>query len=143
MALLDARTWMEHLGSEECWTLLGLVPVGRLGVVVDGLPEIFPVNFVVDDEAIVFRTDSGSKLAGLAASPGVCFEVDGIDLDDRTGWSVLVKGRAKELGKPEDVSRASRLPLEFWSVGEKAHWVRIEPTQVTGRRVHHVAPDST
>jgi hypothetical protein len=27
------------------------------------------------------------------------------------------------------------LPLRFWSAGAKAHWMRITPTEVTGRRL--------
>ena len=64
----DPRTWLEILGTEACWELLASAPVGRLGVVVDGRPEIFPVNFVTDDRTIVFRTEVGSKLAALDAS---------------------------------------------------------------------------
>ena len=137
MAVIDGRTWLEHIGSEECWQLLGSVPVGRIGVLVDSAPEIYPVNHLVDGHSIVFRTAPGSKLRGLERSPSVCFQVDGIDPDSHTGWSVLVKGRAVLLKGGDEVGRVADLPVEYWPVGSKSDWVRIEPHQVTGRRIWH------
>jgi nitroimidazol reductase NimA-like FMN-containing flavoprotein (pyridoxamine 5'-phosphate oxidase superfamily) len=101
-----------------------------------GHPQIFPVNFVVDDRTIVFRTGHGSKLRGLTALPSVCFEVDEIDLTTATGASVLVMGRAHELDTAEERVSASELPLELWTYGEKSHRIRIEPTEMTGRRIN-------
>ena len=132
----DERVWVEHLSPAACWSRLATSPVGRVGVLVDSAPEIYPVNYVVDGEAIVFRTDPGSKLRGLDRSPAVCFEVDVLDPETRTGWSVLVKGRASEITRAAEVRRAAQLPLRFWSLGEKACWVRIVPTEVTGREIH-------
>ncbi|HEY7042250.1 MAG TPA: pyridoxamine 5'-phosphate oxidase family protein [Nocardioidaceae bacterium] len=140
MGVIDGRTWLEHLSKAECWKLLALHPVGRIGVLVDSAPEIYPVNHVVDRGTIVFRTDPGTKLRGLDRSPSVCYEVDGLSLEERAGWSVLVKGRAVELTSSDELRAAQELPLCFWSVGEKAHWIRIVPREVTGRRIHQPAP---
>lgn len=136
MVVIDGRTWLEHLDPAVCWRLLSESEVGRVGVLVDSAPEIYPVNFVVDGQTIVFRTDPGSKLRGLQRSPSVCFEADGIDREDRSGWSVLVKGRAAEVLTPEDRRAVAALPLEFWGLGPKDHWIRIQPIEVTGRRIH-------
>jgi nitroimidazol reductase NimA-like FMN-containing flavoprotein (pyridoxamine 5'-phosphate oxidase superfamily) len=133
------RTWVEHLSTEECWALLALHPVGRIGVLVNSAPEIYPVNHVVDEGTVVFRTDPGSKLHGIDRSPSVCFEADDLSLDDRTGWSVLVKGRAAEIDDPEELRRAQALPLRFWVLGEKGHWIRITPSEITGRQIHRLA----
>jgi nitroimidazol reductase NimA-like FMN-containing flavoprotein (pyridoxamine 5'-phosphate oxidase superfamily) len=134
MGVIDGRTGLEVLQPRECWELLSLSAVGRLGVLADSAPEIYPVNHVVDGETIVFRTDPGSKVDALEKSPAVCFQCDGVNLDDHTGWSVLVKGRAERLHGPEE-RRAASLPLHFWAPGEKARWIRIRPVEVTGRRV--------
>lgn len=133
--MIDPRTWMQHLDIETCWKLLGGCPVGRIGVLVDGGPEIYPVNHIVDDRSVLFRTDRGSKLHALDRIPVVCFEVDEIDVESRVGWSVLLKGRAETLTAPEELRRVSALPLRYWSIGDKAHWVRIRPIEVTGRRI--------
>jgi uncharacterized protein len=135
MAVIDGRTWMEHLSLARCWELLASQPVGRIGVLYDSAPEIYPVNHVVDQDTVVFRTDPGTKLAGLGRSPAVCYEVDGIDPGTATGWSVLVKGRAVEVHDPDELRRLAGLPLQHWVLGDKAHWVRIVPTEVTGRRI--------
>lgn len=97
MGAADRRTWLEHLGEEECWRLLSLHPVGRVGVLVDSAPEIFPVNHVVDEHTIVFRTDPGNKLRGLGRSPSVCFEAAGLSLDDQTRWNLY-----RRVQKPMD-----------------------------------------
>jgi nitroimidazol reductase NimA-like FMN-containing flavoprotein (pyridoxamine 5'-phosphate oxidase superfamily) len=109
--------------------------VGRVGVLVDSAPEVYPVNHVVDEQTIVFRTNSGNKLRGIDRSPSVCYEVDALDLEDHTGWSVLVKGRATELVDEDEVAHAQQLPLAFWALGTKSHWVRIVPREITGRRI--------
>lgn len=133
--VIDARTWLEHLPRRECFELLSLSPVGRIGVLVDSAPEIYPVNYVVDDHSIVFKTDHGSKLRGLLRSPAVCFEADGFDHDEHVGWSVLVKGRAEEIRGPEETRRAEQLPLRLWPIGDKTHWIRIHAVEVSGRRI--------
>ena len=89
--------WVEYLSAQACWELLASTPVGRVGVLVDSAPEVYPVNYAVDGHSVVFRTDPGNKLRGLGRSPSVCFQIDSFDLDQRTGWSVLVKGRAEEV----------------------------------------------
>lgn len=135
--------WVEHLPAEECWRLLGASPVGRVGVLVDSAPEIYPVNHVVDGESIVFRTAPGTKLHGLFRSPSVCFQVDGIDPDTHTGWSVLVKGRAIILRRPVALHQVASLPLDHWTDTDKPDWVRITAHEVTGRRIWHGTSTTT
>src|SRR3954470_21665203 len=102
MADAERPTWVEYLSDDDCWRLLAAAPFGRIAVLVDSAPEVYPVNHVVDGRSIVFRTDPGSKLHGIARSPSVCFEVDGGDLDEQTGWSVMVKGRAVEISDDDE-----------------------------------------
>jgi nitroimidazol reductase NimA-like FMN-containing flavoprotein (pyridoxamine 5'-phosphate oxidase superfamily) len=141
MAVIDARTWMEHLSLEGCWDLLKTTPVGRVVVMVDGAPEVYPVNFVVDGRTVAFRTAPGSKLRGLDRSPTTCFEADVIDPELHAGWSVMVKGRAVEVTDGSERAVLGEKPLTLWTAGVKDHWVRIRPTQVTGRRIHTLDPE--
>ena len=134
MAVIDGRTWLEHLSPPACWHLLSLSAVGRVGVLVDSAPR--------STRSTSWSTSRRScseptpvELRGLDRSPSVCFEADGINLDEHTGWSVLVKGRAVEVTSPGDRRKAAGLPLQFWALGEKAHWIRIRPTEVTGHRI--------
>ena len=135
MAVVDSRTWLMHLSDKESWRLLDEHEVGRIGVLVNSAPEIYPVNYRTDGRSILFRTEAGTKLAGLERSPSVCFEIDGLEPATRSGWSVLVKGRARSLVDADEVRRASRNQLDYWSIGPKPHLVRIVPSEVTGRRI--------
>lgn len=135
MPVIDGRTWLEMLQPDACWLLIGSESVGRVSILVDGIPEIYPINHFVDQLTIVFRTDPGTKLEGLTASPMVCFEVDGVDEANQLGWSVMMKGRAVRLDTPAAVARVQDLPVRPWAQGEKAHWIRIEPVEITGRRI--------
>ena len=140
MGVVDARTWMEDLSPATCWALLAATPVGRVAVLVDGEPDIYPVTFAVDERTIVFRTAAGTKLRGLAKASRTCFEVDELDPDRRTGWSVVVKGRAEVVTRPGELGVAAR-QLAPWASGTKDHWMRIRPTAVTGRRLKGALPD--
>lgn len=68
MAVTEGRTWLEYLSQPLCWDLLEQAEVGRIGVVVDSAPESYPLNFVVHDHTIVFRTDAGPIRSAAAAS---------------------------------------------------------------------------
>ena len=124
------------LVRSECLGLLRQVPVGRIAfVVADGWPVVVPVNYAVDGEAIVFRTDPGAKLEAVFRAPRVAFEVDSFDRLYTSGWSVLVHGIAREVGPEERERLESTLHLSPWAGGPKYHWVRVPMLQVTGRRL--------
>ena len=137
----NASAPTEKLPASECWELLRKTSLGRLAVIVDHAPDLFPVNYVVDHGSIVFRTAAGTKLLGSSNHP-VAFEVDGLeDPQDAqpTIWSVVVKGTATQIREHYDVLDAMDLGLTPWESGLKPNFVRIEPSSVSGRRVH-VAP---
>jgi nitroimidazol reductase NimA-like FMN-containing flavoprotein (pyridoxamine 5'-phosphate oxidase superfamily) len=135
MAVMDPRTWLEHLTPAQCWQLLASTPVGRVGVLRDSAPEIYPLNHVVDHDSVVFRTEPGGKLDALLRSPSVCYQVDAVDPASSSGWSVLVKGRASEVHDRHELERLAELELRWWVPGPKQHWIRIVPIEVTGRRI--------
>jgi uncharacterized protein len=114
--------------------LLARAEVGRLAVAVQGDPEIFPVNFVIDNRTVLFRTAEGTKLASVAVSARVAFEVDGFDGATGEAWSVVVRGTAELLEHLNDVYAAQELPLFPWDAAPKPVFVRITPRAVTGRR---------
>jgi len=137
MNMIDSRTRIEKLTRDECVSLLATEEVGRIGVVVAQHPHVIPVNYVLDGEAIVFRTDVGTKLDGMTRSP-IAFEVDHFDRRERRGWSVVVHGWAHEvttLDAPDLLGRVAGLPLDTWAPGERPYLVRLAPLSITGRRV--------
>jgi uncharacterized protein len=123
------------LTAHECWELLSRVEIGRVGVVVDGWPVVTPVNFLCDGRSIVFRTAPGLKLTAAHASAPMCLEADSIESLYRSGWSVLVLGHATEVTDSSDVARLSSAGLQPWAPGARESLIRIDPVQITGRRV--------
>jgi nitroimidazol reductase NimA-like FMN-containing flavoprotein (pyridoxamine 5'-phosphate oxidase superfamily) len=133
---IDARTGLEVLDHDECVQLLAADEVGRLALVDGGAPVVFPVNYRLDGEAIVFRTAPGTKLAAGPRAP-VAFEVDAFDRTTRTGWSVVATGRLEEVTQfdPSTYRRMKDMPVEPWAGGERPHWMRLVPNRITGRRI--------
>ena len=137
MKLIDTRTGIEVISTDECMRLLGTKQIGRFSFLSGGLPQIVPVNYVLDGDAVVFATAPGSKLWGATRSQ-VAFEVDHVDEAARAGWSVVIHGLAQEitdLDRPDLVARVRALPLQPWAGGDRPNLVRLAATTVTGRRV--------
>ena len=126
--------WQE-LTKSECFALLSGARLGRVAVIDDQGPAIFPVNFVLDRHMVVFRTDEGTKLDAAARGSRVAFEIDGTDEAAHTGWSVLVRGEATEVTDPAELARLRKVRLSPWAPGPKTHYVRILPAKLTGRRI--------
>lgn len=122
---------LEELNGEECLKLLASMSIGRVAVAVaNAAPLVVPVNYVLDGEVVVFRSGPGSKLDALRGSP-VSFQVDLIDPFRRTGWSVLIRGVAYEATHRE----IKHLVIEPWAPGDKQHWIRVMPNEITGRNI--------
>jgi uncharacterized protein len=136
----------EILDEPTCWEYLRGSSVGRLAVDVGGQPDIFPVNYLVHEGALYFRSGAGTKLAAAVLMGHVALEIDGFEPHGRTAWSVVVKGRAVQVEKMEEVFDAEDLPLYPWVATPKPNIVRIDPSHVTGRRFHvvdEVTPDAS
>ncbi len=127
-----------ELTKDECLELLGTQEIGRLAVVDGGYPLVFPVNYVIDDEAVIVRTGPGTKLSA-ARMDRVGFEVDHINPEQASGWSVLVHGIALELheGYGETYERAVAVASTPWGPGDKRHVLKIVPVTITGRLLTH------
>ena len=119
------------LTDEQCWERLRSQELGRLVTHVGDVLDIFPVNFVVDGESLLFRTAPGSKLFELTVQDEVLFEVD--DHTDTDAWSVIVRGRAHALDDSAEVERADGLGLRPWIPTLKYTYVRIDPVSLSGR----------
>lgn len=125
---------VERLSTHTCWSLLRTTTVGRLAVVVDDHPDIFPLNYAIDQGTAVFRTGEGSKVLGALSGTPVALEADGYDSESGLAWSVVIKGRASTISTVHDLMDTVDLPLFPWQGGDKSRFVRITPGEVTGRR---------
>lgn len=132
----NSRTGLEELSTEECWRLLGEHVVGRLAVSINHHPDIFPVNYRVKDGTILVQTAAGLKLAAATLGPSVAFEVDVINEEKHTGWSVVVHGPAEQVEQLEELlDLEDEGGVDTWAESEKTRYFCIRPTEVTGRRV--------
>jgi len=129
--MITAAQPISIMSEPQCWERLSSVALGRLVTSVAGHPDIFPVNFVVQDHTILFSTAEGTKLVSAAINDEVLFEAD--QYDDAGGWSVIVKGWTRVVRTDEDRAAAERAALRPWTATTKDHFVRIRPSRVTGR----------
>jgi|ERR671911_717749 nitroimidazol reductase NimA-like FMN-containing flavoprotein (pyridoxamine 5'-phosphate oxidase superfamily) len=124
-----------ELDADECRALLSEHNFGRVGFVSDDVPVILPVNYVLDGNTIVFRTDPGLKLAEVPMRH-VAFEIDAANGSDM--WSVLIQGFAREitdaLGTRYESYRELAIPVQ--APGNKDYWVAVEIERISGRRIH-------
>jgi nitroimidazol reductase NimA-like FMN-containing flavoprotein (pyridoxamine 5'-phosphate oxidase superfamily) len=137
MAGAESPASLRELSQEECYRLLATQQIGRLGVNAENYPLIFPVNYALDDEVVVFRSNAGLKLTA-ADHANVTFEVDDIDPFRRTGWSIVIRGLAEEVTRDhrdELIARTAATGVEPWAPGDRGHWLRIIPHKVTGRLI--------
>ncbi len=128
---------LEVLPADECRRLLATRRFGRIALAGGRFPVILPVNYTLDDDAVVVRTGSRTVVAagGFAR---VAFEVDDVDERTRSGWSVLVQALAEELTgarRDELVERLRAADTAPWAPGEHGHWIRLVPKVLTGRRI--------
>ena len=134
VTLTDDRTHLEVLRRLPAVQLLKTVKVGRLAFLDKGRITVVPVNHLVDDQRIVFRTAPGAKLDAALAGQEVAFEADGLDEDQRVGWDVLVRGEASPITDPADIDRLARLGVFPWARAPKSDWIQIPLDDVSGRR---------
>jgi uncharacterized protein len=120
-----------QLTKEEAWNFLRQRTMGRLAVSVVGQPDIFPINYCADDNSVIFRTAPGSKLLELTINGSVALETD--SYSESEAWSVVVKGTAAVIEKQADIYAAEALPLRSWVPTVKPVFVRVTPSEITGR----------
>ena len=129
---------MLDLDRGECLSLLAGQRFGRIAVATsEGTPVIRPVNYAFDEssQSIIFRTGLGSKSHALILAEKAAFEIDGIDTETRTGWSVIASGMTEEIADAGEIERLQSIGVDPWAPDFKHHWVRIRAYTVSGRRI--------
>jgi uncharacterized protein len=128
---------LEELSTDECFALLGAARVGRFVYTDDLGPLAVPVNYAMAGHDIVFRVEGGAKRAAMEQTM-LAFEVDHVDDDWRSGWSVLVRGVGSEIEMERVPALLREMDGQFpapWAVGIHNVWLQIVPQTVTGRRL--------
>ena len=127
---------LEVLDEEQCRSLIQSRNLGRIAFTIEGVPEIFPINYAADGSTVVFRTAEDTRLQA-ATKHRVAFEVDDWDPTAGVGWSVVVKGIAEEITRgidPFAVALRSR-PVIPLAPGAREVWIAVYPAEITGRRI--------
>src|SRR5262245_2989492 len=124
---------VDELGEAECLELLGTKQVGRVAYNDPGGPVVLPVNYVVHDQMVLFRVAPFSRLADRLRDGPASFEVDHVDEETLTGWSVLVRGHAAHADR-WDLPDAGSRPTPWAEGGRNLH-VRLSPHAITGLRL--------
>jgi len=127
---------LEVLDPNECLRLLRSAHVGRLAIVRNGRPLIFPVNFALDGNRVVMRTAEGTKHSAADGGPAA-FEVDQISIGSRVGWSVVLEGHLHLVTQDHGptFTRVDHLPLAPWAGHDAPHLLRLVPDKISGRRI--------
>ncbi|MBK6884983.1 MAG: pyridoxamine 5'-phosphate oxidase family protein [Tetrasphaera sp.] len=118
------------LSAEQCWDLLRQNEFGRLAFHLAGEVHITPINYVVDEDRLIFRTAEGGKLLGVVMNDDVAFEID--EIDDEQATSVVLRGSARIL-EGDEADFVDTLPLRPWVDTTKLVVVAITPSEISGR----------
>jgi uncharacterized protein len=130
MTSTTEREPVTTLSEDECWELLEGEEFGRLAYRLVDEVHIVPINYVVDGQALLFRTASGNKLLAAALHSEVALEIDWHD--EHTAWSVVGRGHLRRLEEDEE-HRIESLPLHPWVPTLKYDVVELVPETVSGR----------
>lgn len=119
------------IDPDDCRRLVAGDTVGRVSWVSAhrGL-QVLPVNYVLDEDRIVFRTDPSSTLAELTEPVEVVFQVDDIDRLTATGWSVVARGRTAAASSSDTIAEPRP-----WAPGRRDLTIVIVVESLTGRVV--------
>jgi len=129
------RRFLQTLNPAECFDLLEPGGIGRIGIAAEEGVIILPVNYVISGQSIIYRTAPDTLLA-LHVNTQVSFEADQCDEVLQEGWSVLVQGHAHEVTDEHQVKRLEDTTrLKPWAPGARDVYVRLAPTEISGRRI--------
>lgn len=125
-----------ELSLEECNRLLRSGVVGRIAITTPSGPHIIPVNYSVVDDMVVFRTTPYSVIGTYGMNAPMAFEVDHVDYEYWTGWSVLARGRGEPIAEAEEVQRINQSwPPHPWASGQRNLYFALRWNELTGRRL--------
>lgn len=127
----DVNEPVQQMTEEQCWERLRSTTFGRLATAAVGDVQITPINYVVHEGRLVFRTAEGSKLASLVVASRVAIEIDDVTAD--TAWSVIGKGDAHVVHNMDEADRLEALGLHPWVDTRKEVFVLVDLDEVSGR----------
>lgn len=137
-------SYVRTLPEAECFELVAVGTVGRIGFVSPAGLQIFPVNYRIGaGHRLFFKTAPLGALAQLAEMDAqVAFEVDYHAADFRIAWSVLMNGTINRLdAAATEAYENLRLPPIPWPGPASSLLVYFAPQTVSGRSLLRTSPD--
>ncbi len=137
-----SEAWLDELALDECLSLLRASQFGRIALMVDDCPVVFPVNYRLVETSgrtwVALRTRPGNVID--RAPMQVAFQLDGVDSIHQRGWSVLVRGTLHHVD-PDAADFRERFDPHPWIIAERDAWLIVDPFAITGRRLHAAEPE--
>jgi uncharacterized protein len=124
-----------ELSEAECKELLTQHTAGRVGFMAPEGPQILPVTYQYRNDTVIFRTSPFGPLSGLVRRTSVAFEIDDIDEENKSGWSVLVLGFAEAMAHNYLLTSAWETGPVPWAEGTRNLFIEIKPRKISGRAV--------
>ncbi|HSV38126.1 MAG TPA: pyridoxamine 5'-phosphate oxidase family protein [Nocardioidaceae bacterium] len=124
---------VKEIDETECRELLATHQVGRVAYCDDLGPVVLPVNYAMDQGTVLIQLSPHSTMARNLRSAKASFEIDDYDDYNQSGWSVLVRGHARNV-EPAELPEADARPTA-WAEGVRTFHVRITPHDISGRRL--------
>jgi uncharacterized protein len=126
---------LHELDVDECERLLRSQRFGRLGLQTPTGPTIVPVNYAVHDRSVVVRVAADGLVARFAHGSRLVFEVDVVDHERWSGWSVTVEGVGELRAVDTAEERVPSARPRPWADGARDVELRLGWTDLRGRRV--------
>jgi nitroimidazol reductase NimA-like FMN-containing flavoprotein (pyridoxamine 5'-phosphate oxidase superfamily) len=130
-----------ELSEAECKQLLAQHTAGRVGFMAADGPQILPVTYQYRNGSVIFRTSPYGPLAGLVRRTSVAFEIDSIDEQDKSGWSVLLLGFAEAMAHDYLLTAAWETGPVPWADGVRNLFIEITPRKISGRSIRSASSD--
>jgi hypothetical protein len=126
----------DAIGHQQCLDLIESNHVGRIAWQAADRTQILPITYAMHQGSVYFRTLPDGILAELAQPTSVALEVDELDQQTRSGWSIVLHGRTSAVSEPDDLADLwASESLVPWAVGNRTLFIRIVPESVSGRVV--------
>ena len=127
---------LDAIGRQQCLDLIESHHLGRIAWQAADRPQILPITYVLHQGSVYFRTLPDGLLAELAQPTSVALEVDELDQQTRSGWSIVLHGHTSAVREPDELADlwASDSPVP-WVSGNRTLFIRIRPDTVAGRIV--------
>ena len=133
---MDRDNRVEQLSEADCLRLLATVPFGRVVYTEHALPAVLPVAFeVAADGGLVLVLRRGPAVCRALDDNVAAFQADHTDTATRTGWNVLVHGRAHVVNDPALHAQLLRSGPRPWLGEAEPMFVTMTAELISGRRL--------